>query len=245
MVKKARRYDEGGDIREGPNENIGDDTRRRAMEAIRRRMAGEPDAEEAQAPTAASIRKSTRRPAPSRGYDESPAESKRLREEGNLANIRRLEREDKPLERVTPEEYMLPPGRMLRGLSALARSRAAPAELNTIRQAMQPRLGGPGAAPALPGPGGAPALPGPGGAAARIEGPGNMLRLGGPSAAARRARDRSERERSREEDDMVAEGGRPYKRGGKVKAYAKGGAVSASRRGDGIAQRGKTKGRVI
>jgi hypothetical protein len=33
--------------------------------------------------------------------------------------------------------------------------------------------------------------------------------------------------------------------GGKVKAFAKGGAVSASRRGDGIAQRGKTRGRVL
>ena len=33
-------------------------------------------------------------------------------------------------------------------------------------------------------------------------------------------------------------------KGGKVKAYAKGGVVSASSRGDGIAQRGKTKGRM-
>jgi hypothetical protein len=42
------------------------------------------------------------------------------------------------------------------------------------------------------------------------------------------------------------------KKGGKVKAYAKGGMVSgkskassASSRGDGIAQRGKTKGRFV
>lgn len=34
------------------------------------------------------------------------------------------------------------------------------------------------------------------------------------------------------------------KRGGSAKGYASGGAVSASRRGDGIAQRGKTRGRV-
>ena len=34
------------------------------------------------------------------------------------------------------------------------------------------------------------------------------------------------------------------KSGGKVKAYAKGGAVKASSRGDGIAQRGKTKGKI-
>ena len=37
----------------------------------------------------------------------------------------------------------------------------------------------------------------------------------------------------------------PFKKGGKVKAYANGGSVSsASKRGDGIAQRGKTKGRM-
>lgn len=38
---------------------------------------------------------------------------------------------------------------------------------------------------------------------------------------------------------------REYKKGGKVKKYAKGGSVSASRRADGIAQRGKTRGRVL
>lgn len=39
----------------------------------------------------------------------------------------------------------------------------------------------------------------------------------------------------------------PYKKGGVVKKMAKGGSVksSASRRGDGIAQRGKTKGRMV
>jgi len=47
---------------------------------------------------------------------------------------------------------------------------------------------------------------------------------------------------------------KPYSKGGKVKTYAKGGKVSsapkaskvssASSRGDGIAQRGKTKGRM-
>jgi hypothetical protein len=40
-----------------------------------------------------------------------------------------------------------------------------------------------------------------------------------------------------------------FKKGGSVKAYAKGGMVSkpssASSRGDGIAQRGKTKGRIV
>jgi hypothetical protein len=40
--------------------------------------------------------------------------------------------------------------------------------------------------------------------------------------------------------------GMTMKKGGKVKGYAKGGSVaSASKRGDGIAQRGKTKGRMV
>lgn len=38
----------------------------------------------------------------------------------------------------------------------------------------------------------------------------------------------------------------PMKRGGKVKSYKSGGVVSsASKRGDGIAQRGKTRGRMV
>jgi len=43
---------------------------------------------------------------------------------------------------------------------------------------------------------------------------------------------------------MAGEGGPNFKRGGKVKKYAAGGSVSASRRADGIAQRGKTRGKV-
>ena len=40
-------------------------------------------------------------------------------------------------------------------------------------------------------------------------------------------------------DDIVTR-----KKGGSINTYAKGGSVSASRRADGIAQRGKTKGRM-
>ena len=39
-AKKFRKYDEGG-LTEGPNKNIDDDTRARAMEFVRRRMSGE------------------------------------------------------------------------------------------------------------------------------------------------------------------------------------------------------------
>lgn len=48
---------------------------------------------------------------------------------------------------------------------------------------------------------------------------------------------------SPEESAWEGEGGRAYRKGGKAKAYAKGG--SASSRGDGIAMRGKTKGRMV
>lgn len=40
------------------------------------------------------------------------------------------------------------------------------------------------------------------------------------------------------------EAGIEFRKGGKIQKYASGGAVSASRRGDGIAQKGKTRGRM-
>jgi hypothetical protein len=44
----------------------------------------------------------------------------------------------------------------------------------------------------------------------------------------------------------TADYGREFKRGGNVKKMASGGSVSsASKRADGIAQRGKTKGRYL
>lgn len=255
MVKRAKRYDDGGDVREGPNENIGDDTRRRAMEAVRRRLAGEADAEEPVAPVA----RATPRAPRVAGPDQSAAETARLRAAAGLAERKRLEREDLPLESVHPE-MMLPPGRVMKGLQGLASAAARrfapaaesaasrelipaagrelarvrpPRELNTIREPFTPRLPGPRDSASIEGAAGVPRLPG----------PSSAPRLRGPDAAARRAEQRSARERTLEEEIMQGEGGR-YKRGGKVKAYANGGTVSASRRADGIAQRGKTRGRV-
>ena len=49
-TKKFRKFEEGG-LTEGPNKNIDDETRARAMEAVRRRLAGE-DTEETVAPKA-------------------------------------------------------------------------------------------------------------------------------------------------------------------------------------------------
>ena len=46
-------------------------------------------------------------------------------------------------------------------------------------------------------------------------------------------------------DDELTSGRAAYKRGGKVKSATKSKANTASRRGDGIAQRGKTRGRYL
>lgn len=48
----------------------------------------------------------------------------------------------------------------------------------------------------------------------------------------------------RKEDEKAQKLGYGIKKGGMVKKYASGGSVSASRRADGIAQRGKTRGKV-
>lgn len=46
--------------------------------------------------------------------------------------------------------------------------------------------------------------------------------------------------------DITDRANKPYRKGGKVKKMARGGSVSsASKRADGIAQRGKTKGRFV
>lgn len=71
----------------------------------------------------------------------------------------------------------------------------------------------------------------------------------GESAAARRAssprRAREEAERMLDEK-LAADMGGGFKRGGKVKKYSGGGSISsASKRADGIASKGKTKGRII
>jgi hypothetical protein len=47
-----------------------------------------------------------------------------------------------------------------------------------------------------------------------------------------------------EQEAKAAKQGYGIKKGGAIKAYASGGKVSASRRADGIAQRGKTRGKV-
>jgi hypothetical protein len=85
-----------------------------------------------------------------------------------------------------------------------------------------------------------------------LQGP--TKQLTGPSKAELVARDRAGRAAGREAErtnfnrytNELGAADLPYKKGGKVKKMASGGMArsSASKRGDGIASKGKTKGRI-
>jgi len=63
-------------------------------------------------------------------------------------------------------------------------------------------------------------------------------------AAAKEAKGKEIEAYVRGKPESIGDMNMGYKKGGKIKKYAKGGMVSASSRGDGIAQRGKTRGKV-
>jgi len=137
----------------------------------------------------------------------------------------RKKAESQALERVTPEE-MLVGGPGLKAVNAAAKRLAAP----RLAEYTQPLLSGP---------------------TARLTGP-SRAELTAAERAARDAARRAETARENAaryntEGPLGGEGFIMRKKGGAVKAkkMASGGSVnSASRRGDGIAQRGKTKGRM-
>jgi hypothetical protein len=85
-------------------------------------------------------------------------------------------------------------------------------------------------------------------AAATGERTAKLAEIGNKSAEVKRSRDIN---RFHEDAFGGSQAARKYaeaggmKRGGSVKRYSSGGSVSASRRGDGIASRGKTRGRII
>ena len=85
-------------------------------------------------------------------------------------------------------------------------------------------------------------------AAAAGERAAKLAEIGNKSAEVKRSRDIN---RFHEDAFGGSQAARKYaeaggmKRGGSVKRYSSGGSVSASRRGDGIASRGKTRGRII
>lgn len=57
--------------------------------------------------------------------------------------------------------------------------------------------------------------------------------------------DQAEAMRRKKDEEAYNKASSAMKKGGKVKKYAKGGSVSASKRADGVAQRGKTRGRMV
>lgn len=135
------------------------------------------------------------------------------------------------LERVTPEENFMPIGRVARLFKSLM-----PAE--KLREYVQPALPGPKAKELLEGPGNVPRLPAPKRPSPSGSGPASRMESK-PSASRREAEAGKRSTRKYNED----EGGMEFKRGGKIKKMASGGST-ASRRADGIAVRGKTKGRI-
>ena len=274
MKKRTRRFDEGGGIREGRNENIDDDTRKRAMAMIAKLNAAE---EEEKAPVVskpvAPPARMERRPLPERrvspggpkgglDYAASPggpeggldyADAPR-RSTATRASVDQIpgytgknagtlgagpDRNPSELERlVTNALYSSPGGsrmastlgRFGRGLTELfqagragwkagkkekADERAATRASTKRESEARSRMDEEAPAPITP------KMPA-------------------------RARN-SERVRSYEEDVMAGEGGPNFRKGGKVKrkitSMPK--LSTASKRGDGIAQRGKTRGKMV
>lgn len=139
------------------------------------------------------------------------------------------------LERVTPEEF-LGPGTGLKAMHRLAKSLADRAP--KLAEYVQPLLTGPKGKELLEGPGNMPRLPAPKRPSPSGSGPASRMESK-PSASRREAEAGKRSTRKYNED----EGGVEFKRGGKIKKMASGGST-ASRRADGIAVRGKTKGRI-
>jgi hypothetical protein len=148
--------------------------------------------------------------------DESAAETARLKRQADSARKKALEESDKPLESVNPESYFPP----LRGLSALAKGLASKKAIEEVGKRAGSEIS----------------------AFAKKTGDSLSSFVRTPKNVIRQA-----------EKDITPRaprlGNEPpklgMKKGGAVKKMASGGKTSsASSRGDGIAQRGKTRGRM-
>tara|TARA_R110000868_G_scaffold47157_1_gene155048 strand:- start:109 stop:765 length:657 start_codon:yes stop_codon:yes gene_type:complete len=215
---------------------IDDETRARAMEAVRRRMAGEASDEDMESAIKGMNRPAARRAAakPTDTGDELSRLTKKHGDADEIAaNIKRLQAEDKPLERVEPESY-LPPLRGIRAASAAKAALSSPRTSSIMDSPVAARL-----------------------AAARAE----KQKSGLANAQARSDSQKPEisvmegegarsftpkmppkplnKKPARDLDEMrFADEGNPnfFRKGGKVS--------SASSRGDGIASKGKTRGKM-
>ena len=160
--------------------------------------------------------------------------------------VKKLQKEDKPLENVSPEFY-LGPGRVLKSLHGVARSlatRETPqvagllGRSKNVGENLTKDMG-----PVEYAAGRRSMLQNQSGSSEPIRqgmNPRYRPEQGRRNAAARKAK-----QEEKDVQTFEGEGGRAMRKGGKVAKYAKGGSVSsASSRGDGIAQRGKTRGKM-
>ena len=275
MKRRPRKFADGGSIREEENENIGSDSRARAMEYLQgKRKSGEaaPSAEpDKPAPRAANPAAPAAKPSPKPAAPAAPTAKDPSIPEATYGG----KPTPKPgmMERAARSVFPNPsfPGKgpesslpAIAGVGAPAAARGAGRLAGGLASASKQGWEAGEAAKAA-----AREAAAARGAANR----GKAAELVGRDRAARAsARNRSESDEGMEAARMTAEGGmrRPasmpmrkrggpedldeirmageggpnFKRGGKVKKYAAGGSVSASRRADGIAQRGKTRGKV-
>lgn len=239
---KPKRYEDGGDVREGRNENISDDTRARAMEAVRRRLAGEAEPVEPVAPRAV---RPVSRPVARPMTTPAPAAMSASRRDELLAQIPadlpedKSYRSGKPVSWGVDQEIMRAlPGVAGVGLPAAARGvgRVAGALASAAGKGFQAGRAERAAERSEA------RYPRQQREAERMEAEGPVRTT---PVARSKSVNRSGRERTPEEARYADEGNPNFKRGGKVKKYASGGMVGASRRADGIAKRGKTKGRIV
>ena len=212
---------------------IDDETRARAMAAVRRRMAGEASDEDMEAAIGGMNRPTPRRAAtkPTDTGDETSRLTKRFgNAEEMAANIKRLQAEQKPLERVEPESY-LPPLRGLRAASAAKTALSSPRTSSVMDSPVAARLAAERAEKQKTGLARAQARSTP--QKSEISA---MEGEGGRSITPKMPRGPNKPARDLDEMRFADEGNPHFKKGGKVS--------SASSRADGIATKGKTKGRI-
>jgi hypothetical protein len=213
---------------------IDDETRARAKAAVKRRTEGEASDEDMEAAIAGMNPPATRR-ATAKPTDTGDETSRLTKKYGNAdemaANIKRLQAYDKPLERVEPESY-LPPLRGLRAASAAKAALSSPRTSSIMDSPVAARLAMERAEKQKSGLARAQARSTP--QKSEISA---MEGEGGRSFTPKMPRGPNKPARDLDEMRFADEGNPNFKKGGKVS--------SASSRADGIATKGKTKGRMF
>ena len=229
MKRKGKKFGDGGDVREGRNENIDDDTRARAMAWLKKQQEGGDDNKD-------EVSRATKT---RRAVKNTPT-SKEASIDTSMDETARLMRRNPVVDRAVPSD--LAPSEVGSGVSGGPSMADVGRNVSNTLAALGPGIAG----AAVRGLG---ALAGAG--ARGIQRGSDIAQRARAIKAAGDARRARYVEQIKENPILDYSGlapELPFKKGGKVKKMAKGGAVksgSASRRADGIAQRGKTRGKVI